>query len=145
LNELKSEFAAVASHELRTPVAAIYGAVRTLDERRSQLTPEQREELGTVLLQQSTRLFELVENLLDLSRLEADSIRIGRVRTFASQRLRDIIAATSGSADVSLQADEDLAAIVDPQAFDRIVSNLLGNALRHGAPPVLVSAQRTEG
>ena len=42
LNELKSQFAALASHELRTPVAAIYGVVRTLDEREDDIEPEQR-------------------------------------------------------------------------------------------------------
>ena len=76
LNELKSQFAALASHELRTPVAAIYGAAQTLDARGAQLAPEQRAELRSLLTQQSKRLFDLVENLLDLSRLEADSIRI---------------------------------------------------------------------
>ena len=88
LNELKSQFAALASHELRTPVAAIYGAVRTLDEREDELTPEQRAELRCMLSQQSKRLLELVENLLDLSRLEADSIRIepARIRVASGSR-----------------------------------------------------------
>jgi two-component system sensor histidine kinase MtrB len=47
--------------------------------------------------------------------------------------------------DIAVDAAEELTAVVDPQAFDRIVSNLLVNALRHGAPPVLVSAQQTNG
>jgi signal transduction histidine kinase len=145
LNELKSQFAAVASHELRTPVTAIYGAVRTLEERGSQIAPEQRAQLRTLLLQQSTRLFELVENLLDLSRLEADSIRIAPVPMLVERRLREIVAAVADGQEVALDADADLAAVVDPQAFDRIVSNLLTNALRHGAPPVSVSALRTNG
>src|SRR5205809_518215 len=76
LNELKSQFAALASHELRTPVAAIYGVVRTLDEHEKALSDEQRTELREVLTGQSQRLYELVENLLDLSRLEAESLRI---------------------------------------------------------------------
>ena len=44
-----------------------------------------------------------------------------------------------------VDAADELSAVVDPHAFDRIVSNLLGNAHRHGAPPVLVSAQRMNG
>jgi signal transduction histidine kinase len=144
LNELKSQFAAVASHELRTPAAAIYGAVRTLDAREAQLSPEQRTQLRALLSQQSKRLFELVENLLDLSRLEADSIRIAPVRMPVSPRLKEIIA-TLGGDDVVLDADDDLWAVLDPQAFDRIVSNLLVNALRHGAPPVVMSARRQGG
>jgi len=142
LNELKSQFAALASHELRTPAAAIYGAVRTLDEREEELAPEQRAEIRRMLTQQAQRLLELVENLLDLSRLEADSIRISPTRIDVGERLAAIIDAAVGEG-VTLDAPRDLEAVVDAVAFDRIVSNLLANALLHGAPPVIVSAART--
>ena len=49
------------------------------------------------------------------------------------------------NADVTVDAPEGLAAVVDAQAFDRIVSNLVANARRHGAPPILVSAGASEG
>jgi signal transduction histidine kinase len=146
LNELKSQFAALASHELRTPAAAIYGAVQTLDERDAGLTPEQRLELRRMLSQQSQRLVELVNNLLDLSRLEADSIRMAPVPLRVAERLRAIGESVfAHPADVTLDAPADLVAVVDPQAFDRIVSNLLANAARHGAPPSRVSAARPDG
>jgi signal transduction histidine kinase len=146
LNELKSQFAALASHELRTPAAAIYGAVRTLDEREEQLAPEQRSELRAMLTQQSHRLFELVENLLDLSRLEADAIRIVPRQIEVAERLRAIVDAVFAAGDdVHLDVQADLQAVVDREAFDRIVSNLVANALRHGAPPVVVSARQTDG
>ena len=146
LNELKSQFAALASHELRTPVAAIYGAVRTLDEREQELSPEHRAELRRMLSRQSKRLFELVENLLDLSRLEADSLRISPAEIDVRERLADIVAAVfGGEEEVRIEVPRDLRAIVDVHAFDRIVSNLLTNAMRHGAPPFLVSAFKTKG
>ena len=139
LNELKSQFAALASHELRTPVAAIYGVVRTLDEREDEIDDVQRAELRRMLTQQTKRLLDLVENLLDLSRLEADSLRIAPVRTNIHERLVALVEAVADG-DATLDAPVDLEAAVDPDAFDRIVSNLLANALRHGAPPVLVTA-----
>jgi signal transduction histidine kinase len=139
LNELKSQFAALASHELRTPAAAIYGAVRTLDEREADLDPQQRAELRRMLTQQAKRLLELVENLLDLSRLEADSIRISPSRIDVGERLAAIVDAADG---VTLDVPAGLDAVVDAGAFDRIVSNLLANATRHGAPPIIVSARR---
>jgi signal transduction histidine kinase len=146
LNELKSQFAALASHELRTPVAAIYGAVRTLDEREQELSPEQQAELRRMLSQQSKRLFELVENLLDLSRLEADSLRISPTEIEVRERLAEIVDAVfDGNREVRIEVPGDLRAVVDVQAFDRILSNLLTNAVRHGAPPFLVSAARTTG
>jgi signal transduction histidine kinase len=144
LNELKSQFAALASHELRTPAAAIYGAVRTLDERESQLSPEDRRELRRMLSQQSQRLYELVENLLDLSRLEADSLRLAPTRVRIDERLKAIVDAVFDEGDaVTLDVPTGLVAFVDPQAFDRIVTNLLANALRHGGPPVRVSSAWT--
>ena len=143
LNELKSQFAALASHELRTPAAAIYGAVRTLDEREDELDPEQRTELRRMLTQQAKRLLELVENLLDLSRLEADSIRIAPERIDVAERLRTIIDAEVAEG-ATLDAPVGLDATVDADAFDRIVSNLLANAVRHGSPPIVVSALRRD-
>jgi signal transduction histidine kinase len=146
LNELKSQFAALASHELRTPVAAIYGAVRTLDERAGELSPEHRAELRRMVSQQSKRLFELVENLLDLSRLEADSLRISPIATDVGERLTQIVGLiVDGSVEVSVEVPKRLRAVVDVQAFDRILSNLLANAVRHGAPPFFISAASTNG
>jgi signal transduction histidine kinase len=146
LNELKSQFAALASHELRTPVAAIYGAVRTLDELEGQLSRKQRTELRRMLSRQTRRLYELVENLLDLSRLEADSLRIVPVEVQLRTRLIELAATlVDGSHDVEVDCPDRLTALVDSQAFDRIVSNLLANAVRHGAPPVVVAAAVNDG
>lgn len=146
LNELKSQFAALASHELRTPVAAIYGAVRTLDEREGELTPDQLTDLRRMLSRQTRRLYELVENLLDLSRLEADSLRIAPVEVDVRSRLVELVESVfGGEAEVRLDCPEGLVALVDLQAFERIVSNLLANAARHGAPPFVVVAAAGEG
>jgi signal transduction histidine kinase len=140
LNELKSQFAALASHELRTPASAIYGAVRTLDEREDEISAEERAQLRRMLTQQAQRLLELVENLLDLSRLEADSLRLAPTRIDVTERLETIIDA-SLAGGIKLDAPRHLRAVVDAEAFDRIVSNLLANAIRHGAPPIVLSAK----
>jgi signal transduction histidine kinase len=146
LNELKSQFTALASHELRTPVAVIYGVVRTLDERGSELEPDQALELHSLLSTQARRLFDLVENLLDLARLEADTLRIAPARILVRERLASIVEELGGQAtDVAIDMSTDLEAVVDPHAFDRIVSSLLANALTHGAPPVTVTATASDG
>ncbi len=142
LNELKSQFAALASHELRTPVAAIYGAVETLDAREDELSPEDRAEVRRTLARQSKRLVELVDNLLDLSRLEADSIAIEPVELDVRKRVEEIAGSDDG---VTIDVPDGLRTVVDPRAFDRIVSNLLMNARSHGEPPITVSARRSDG
>jgi signal transduction histidine kinase len=143
LNELKSQFVALASHELRTPAGAVFGAVRTLDEHEDKLTDEQRDELRRMLTQQSARLVDLVDSLLDLSRLEADAIRMVPSEIDVPARLAELAGEIfENGADLTIDVPDDLRATVDPQAFDRVVANLLVNAHRHGRPPVVVTARR---
>ncbi len=144
LNELKSQFAALASHELRTPVAAIYGAVQTLDAREDELSADDRAEVRRTLSRQSKRLVELVDALLDLSRLEADSISIDPVELDVRERVVEIAGVVAENG-ITIDVPDGLRAVVDPSAFDRIVSNLLMNARSHGEPPITVSACRSDG
>lgn len=146
LNELKSQFIALASHELRTPAASIYGISATIDERWEALSPEHRDQLRRVLHQQADRLRRLVEQLLDLSQIEAEAIRILPTRLRIAAHLNELV--DSVAADlregVTIDVAPELEAVIDPVAFDRILSNLVVNALRYGEPPVCVRAQRTK-
>jgi len=146
LNELKSEFIALASHELRTPAAVIYGISWTLEVRGESLRPDQRAELRRTLLEQAERMRTLVDQLLDLSRLEANAVRISPERFRVRERLEQLSAAVAAgrSDDLRVDAAEKLEALADSQAFDRIVSNLISNALRYGAAPVRVSASAAD-
>ena len=146
LDKLKSNFVALASHELRTPAAVIYGISSTLHQRGSQLRPEQVDELRRALCDQSSRMRQLVEQLLDLSRLEAKAIRIKPEPFPVRRRLEDIvlIVTPDRSAEIDLQVEPDLQATADPDAFDCIVSNLITNAMRYGAPPVKIAAEQRD-
>jgi signal transduction histidine kinase len=139
---LRNEFIALASHELRTPVAAVCGTAATLVG--SPRTPgsAQEHELLGVLRDQATRLQALVEQLLDLSRLEAASIRITPKALAVRERTEEIIQAVGGSraGEIMIHIDPRLRVPADPYAFDRIVSNLIGNACRYGRPPITVTA-----
>ena len=146
-DELKSQFVALAAHELRSPVGAIYGLSETIAERGDQLPPEQLEELQVSLTVQIRRLRELVEQLLDLSRLDADAVVIRPQRVVVRDRLQEIVHSVSPFQRVPIDLDVDpaLEAELDVAALDRIVSNLLLNACRYGEPPVLVSAATENG
>jgi len=98
-----------------------------------------------MLTQQTKRRFELVENLLDLSRLEADSLLIAPVEIGVRERLEEIAGVVVDGSEIRIDVAEGLRAVVDAQAFDRILSNLIANAVRHGAPPFLVSAASSSG
>lgn len=146
-DELKSNFVALAAHELRTPVAVIHGVVETIDHRGDQMAADQRDELERTLRTQTTRLKLLVEQLLDLSRLDAHAVPIEPRRFTVRQRVEEIVAAAAGAAadKVRVEVDDELQATVDPAAFDRILSNLVTNALRYGRPPVTVYARQVDG
>jgi signal transduction histidine kinase len=143
LDALRHRFVSIASHELRTPAAAVYGAAVTLHGRRAELTPEQVQMLQDTIYEQSTRLARLIEQLLDLSRLEAHALDINPERVRIADRLHGILDLYDGP-DVTLEVDDALEAEVDPVVLDRVVSNLVINALRHGAPPVVVSARQAD-
>jgi len=141
-HEIKTNFIALASHELRTPVTTILGLATTLNRRGDQLDEGQRHALRDTLERQADRMAKLVEQLLDLSRLDADAISITPERINLRQRIEEIVASVAAerSDDVRISVDPDLEAPADPGALDRIVGNLVANALRYGSPPISVHA-----
>jgi signal transduction histidine kinase len=143
LDRLKSNFIALASHELRTPAAVIYGISSTLFLRGEVLTDEQLADLRRALYDQSERMRQLVDQLLDLSRLEAKAIQIRPEPVRVRERVEALVATLVPEHAVSIDVDvsPELEAVADVDAFDRILSNLLTNAFRYGAAPVVVHAE----
>jgi signal transduction histidine kinase len=145
-DELKSSFVALAAHELRAPATTIYGFAETLDRLDQRLDPERRAQLRSSLANEARRLTMLVEQLLDLSMLDAHAIEIVPQRFNVRARVVDLLPLAAGgrAAEIELAVSEELETTVDPQAFDRIVSNLITNALRYGEAPVSVRAERSD-
>ncbi len=145
-DELKSNFIALAAHELRTPVTSINGVIETLHSRGHLLDEAQHGLLQQMLRDQGRRLGMLVEQLLDLSRLDAEAISIDPQLLQVRERIVELVRATAGERvdDVRVEVPADLEASVDPSAFDRILSNLVANALRYGEPPVIVRAEQRD-
>jgi signal transduction histidine kinase len=145
-DEIKTNFVALAAHELRTPAATVHGLVETINARRPELSADQLRELESTLRDQTTRLRQLVDQLLDMSRLDAEAVKIEPENLRIRERVRELVALSAGdrATDVSVEVPDGLEAEVDANAFDRIVSNLIVNALRYGEPPVMVSAQQTD-
>jgi signal transduction histidine kinase len=142
-DQLKLNFVAIASHELRTPATSIFGALSTLVH--LDLPQETRDELVTMAYEQSDRMRRLIEQLLDLSRLDARAVRVTPRPIVLSNVLREIVSgAVPQGPPVEVDVPSDLAAVADPLALERIVANLLTNAARHGAPPIRVSAVRKD-
>ncbi len=145
LTEMQREFIALAAHELRTPATTVYGLAATLNERLHDLTPETVDELVLNLHQQSERMRRLVEQLLDLSRLDSGRIAIDPQRVTLRTHLQEIVAGVAlRASDVQVKVADNLEVLVDPGAIERVVTNLVANALRYGEPPVVVTAEQTD-
>ena len=145
LDQLKLNFVAIASHELRTPATSVYGVLKTLSERGHDLSEELRDELLSVGVEQGERLRRLLEELLDLSRLDARAITVEPRPVVLKAALAEVVHGALPVGDtVELDIPDDLAAIVDPLVLDRVISNLVANAARYGAPPIRIVAQQRD-
>ena len=146
-DEHKDQFVSIASHELRTPIAIVYGIASTMSARGDELAREQLHELRQALLEQSVRLRDLTEQLLDLSRFDAGRIRV-RPRPFSPHESVEALLpriAPDRLGDVQVEIDPAVELVSDPDAFERVVGNLIGNALKYGAPPVVVRGRARDG
>jgi signal transduction histidine kinase len=145
LDQIKLNFVAIASHELRTPATSVYGILKTLSDRGEELTDELRDELLRVGVEQGQRLRRLLDDLLDLSRLDARAISVEPRPVVLKTALADVVrGALPTGVDVELDIPDDLAAVVDPVVLDRVVSNLVTNAARYGAPPIRIAAKQRD-
>jgi signal transduction histidine kinase len=142
LDQLKLNFVAIASHELRTPATSVYGVLKTLADRDRELSDELREELLQVGVEQGERLRRLLEELLDLSRLDARAIVVDPRPIVLKAALVDVVEGALPTTDaVELDIPDDLAVVVDPLVLERVITNLVTNAARYGAPPIRIEAQ----
>jgi signal transduction histidine kinase len=144
-NEVKSNFVALAAHELRTPMTTIHGFVTTLHHLSDRLDDEQRAQVRDALLQQTERMAGLIEQLLDLSRLDAEAIDIAPEPIRVRDQIEEIVVAVAADPSaVDIVIDDETIAVADRNALERIVSNLVTNAFRYGTPPVTVRAEQSD-
>jgi signal transduction histidine kinase len=142
LDALKANFVAIAAHELRTPATSVYGVLVTLLERDGQLDDDLRRELLRVGVEQGERLRRLLEELLDLSRLDAREVTVKPKPLKLARVLKEIVLEVlPNGATVEVDVPDDVVAVADPLVLDRILSNLLINAVRYGAEPITLSAE----
>ena len=142
LDVRKSEFIALAAHELRSPLAGIYGACVTLDARGDDLDPEERLALAAMLREQATRMRNLIGQLLDLSRFDLVALPVSPERLLLRPRVEELVSTLPDlpAGAVTIAIPPELDAFVDPLALDRMLSNLVVNAFHYGEPPVTVMA-----
>jgi signal transduction histidine kinase len=141
-DELQRNFVAIASHELRTPAASVYGALATLRGRGDELSDELRSRLSEMAWREADRMRRLIEQLLDLSRVDSGRVRKTTQQIDVLQLLEH--AAGPRSDDVVLEIEAGLVAHVDPLLLERVLANLIANARAYGEPPIRLAASARE-
>jgi signal transduction histidine kinase len=144
LDQVRHSFITIASHEIRTPAAAVVGAALTLTGQAERLSEEDERQLKQMLADQAQRLSRLIDQLLDVSRLENEALDLTPQRVRLAEHVRTLVAGLPGAVTVRVEVPAELEVEADPVALDRVLSNLVANAVRYGEPPVVVSAAHVD-
>lgn len=144
-DRMRTALLRAVGHDLRTPLAAGWAAVTSLRSRDVEFSPEDRDELLATADESMARLSRLVENLLDLSRLEAGVLTLNLRATTLEEILPTALAEAPGAEARDVEAIP--AVLADPPLLERVVANLVANAARHTPPgqKVLVTASVLAG
>ncbi|MQY40584.1 Sensor protein KdpD [Streptomyces sp. RB17] len=144
-DRLRTALLRAVGHDLRTPLAAGWAAVTSLRSQDVEFTPEDRDELLATADESMAKLNRLVENLLDLSRLEAGALTLNLRPTSLDEVLPMALADIPGVETVD--AEGIPAVLADPPLLERVIANLASNAARHTPPgqKVLVTASALAG
>ncbi|GAB3927264.1 hypothetical protein GCM10011575_09560 [Microlunatus endophyticus] len=140
--ELQRRLLAVTGHELRTPAAVIDGSVETVLQH-DQLDPDEREQLLAGVRTSTRQLHQMSADLLTASRLDAETLALHR----APISLHTLLSGAAERArivhpEVSITVDGDLETMitVDSVRLGQAIDNLISNAIRHGRPPIAITA-----
>ncbi|MBA4861275.1 HAMP domain-containing histidine kinase [Streptomyces sp. PSKA54] len=145
--EASRRFVADMSHELRTPLTAITAVTEVLEEELDAETGSvdpMIEPAVRLVVSETRRLGDLVENLMEVTRFDAGTARLVLDDVDVADQITACIDARAWLDAVELDAARGIVARLDPRRLDVILANLIGNALKHGGSPVRV-AVRTEG
>lgn len=148
---LRNTLLSGVSHELRTPLASITGVATALAEPANELSPEARAELLQTLVAEAERMERLINNLLDMTRLEAGGLALKK----EWQPLQETIGAALNNLDKRLRGHDvnvhmpaDLPLLyIDSTAIEQVLTNLLDNALEYTSvgSAIDISAQAKDG
>ncbi|MFJ5305148.1 ATP-binding protein [Streptomyces sp. NPDC088350] len=131
-DRLRTALLRAVGHDLRTPLAAGWAAVTSLRGRDVEFSDEDRDELLATADESMAKLNRLLENLLDLSRLEAGVLPLNLRATSLEEVLPMALADVP---DVDLRDVEAIPPVLaDPPLLERVIANLAGNAARHTPP-----------
>jgi PAS domain S-box-containing protein len=136
LSEMKTEFVSVVSHELRTPLTSIMGFAQTLRGPHTTISDEEQQEFLDIIEQESNRLLVMINDLLDVSRMEAGrplrmNYQLVDLRQLAEHVVRFQAVTTTSHRFLFSFPDTGLSASADRDRVEQIITNLVSNAVKY--------------
>jgi two-component system, OmpR family, sensor histidine kinase KdpD len=147
-DKMRTALLAAVSHDLRTPLSAARAAVSTLIDPELEVGPTDRAELLEVADESLDRLTRLVENLLDLSRLQAGALKPRLEPTAADEivpRAIDDVPGAGGRVRLERVEPGVPAMLADGPLLERVIANLIGNAVQHTDSPIVITLSALAG
>ena len=145
MNDVKDTLLHAVSHDLKGPLAGILGAMQTI--RRDDelhLTADEREALYEVIEHSGRKMNRLIDDLLDLDRIDRGKVHPQRRPTDVGELARRVVADTAQLDDHPVRVRADAVMVeVDPSKVERVIENLLVNAARYTPPGTAVLVQVT--
>jgi two-component system sensor histidine kinase KdpD len=130
---LRTTLLAAVGHDLRTPLSGIKAAVSTLRQDDVAWSPVEQAELYETIEESVDQLGRILANLLDLSRIEAGAVRVVAEPVMLDGTVAEAVR-SAGSPPLTWSIPEDLPPVwADPGLLERVVANLVANAVQHGA------------
>ncbi|MFS0781335.1 ATP-binding protein [Bacillus sp. 1P06AnD] len=136
LNKMRNDFIANVSHELRTPISMLQGYSEAIIDDIAQ-TDDEKKEMARVIYDESLRMGRLVNDLLDLARMEAGYINLNYEEVELEDYLNRIaskffgLAKEKGITVATELHDSNYVWVMDPDRIEQVLTNLIDNAIRH--------------
>ncbi|RBQ15943.1 two-component sensor histidine kinase [Spongiactinospora rosea] len=130
-------FVADVSHELRTPLATLAAVADVLDEQAAEL-PEPAGRAARLVSQETLSLTGLVNDLIEISRFDSGVAALALNEIDMAELVAATLRTRGWSEQVRTEVPSGVTVRLDPRRVDVVLANLVGNALRHGEPPVSV-------
>ena len=148
LSALRADFVSLVSHELRSPMAAVIGAARTLQARWRELQPDQRESFLALIGDETTRLAALIGDVLDTSRIDAGTFSYRFRDVDVAALVRDTVATAAVGQDevpIVVEGTPDAGVVRgDPERLRQIFGNLIDNAVKYSPAGERVEVRVTQ-
>jgi signal transduction histidine kinase len=144
-NQTLRDFVAIASHDLRGPVAAVLGFASTLTNKWDSLKDADKLEFLEIIERRGRFLSRMLDSLLTVSKIEAGALDVNREMLRAEEVIARALEDISDDrvAQVQIECPDGMRLEADPDHVQRILVNYITNAFKYGRPPVVLEARNT--